>query len=118
MTKDEILAWAKSKELSIIGHNDRYIVKYKDVVFLKIAYNMLNAESMVYNYKLLSCINFCDKPMYSYKDYAESLEKTTLKHLNYSLEAFKNKYDFLLFYSKKQVIIKRKIEMSKDFVKK
>lgn len=118
MTIDKLLNWAKSKELSIIGHADKYTIKYRDVVFLKITSHILSAESMVYNYKLLGGTNEPYIPIYSYKTYAESLEKTTLNHLNYSLEAFINKYDFLLFYSKKQTIIKRKIEMSKDFVKK
>lgn len=121
MTIDELLNWAKSKELSIILFNDWCVLKYKEVVFLKTAFNILQSETMVYNYNLLGGTNFRnvnepDVPIYSYKTYSERLEKTTLNHLNYSLEAFKNKYDFLLFYSKKQTISKRKIEMSKDFI--
>lgn len=122
MTIDELLNWAKSKELSIIQYNDMCTLKYKEEVFLKITFNTVYSEYMVHNYKLLSGINFSnvnvpDVPIYSYKTYSESLEKTTLNHLNYSLEDFMRIYDFLFFYSKKQTIIKRKIEMSKDFIR-
>lgn len=120
MTINELLDWAKSKELSIIQHDVRYTLKYKDVIFLKIACRYSNDENLVFNYRLLGGYDLGDDvhiPMCSYKAYAESLEKTTLNHLNYSLEDFIHKYDFLLLYNKKQAIIKRKMEMCKDFNK-
>lgn len=118
MTINELLNWAKSKELSIIQNDVRYTLKYKDVIFLKIADNFF--ESVVCNYRLLGGYDLGDNvhiPMCSYRAYAESLEKTTLNHLNYSLEDFINKYNFLLLYNKKQAIIKRKIKMCKDFIR-
>lgn len=118
MTINELLNWAKSKELSIIQHDVKYTLKYKDVIFLKIAGNVF--ESIVLNYRLLGGYDLGNDvhiPMCSYKAYAESLEKTTLNHLNYSLENFINKYNFLLLYNKKQAIIKQKNKMCKDFIR-